>query len=564
MPRLTQQLRQSQRPLQIGWLVFFLLAIPLFFVNLGSVALRDWDEGIVAQISREMARSPIGSSVWLYPVTPDGTPYLNKPPLIHWLVALAFRWGGVNEWMARLPGATLTALSVPLVYILGRELFPRRTAAIFAMLVYLTLLPVVRHGRLAMLDGGLVCFFLLMVICLLRSRRDLRWSLGVGLSLGAIAMTKGAAALLLGAIGLGFLVWDTPRLLTSTFFWSGTLLGVVPALGWYLAQVLHYGQTFIIENVMNQSLSRVWRTVEANRGPFWYYLLELVKYTAPWLLFLPQGLRQAWENRNLSWAKLLLVWLGGYLLVISIMSTKLPWYLFPIYPAFALVVGNKLAEFWRVEDWLGGLKSSQQPYPRAWAIGCAVLAIATTGYGIYLSVISSSPQYDLLIVLLAISLTLIGTAGLIIRQNAQFILVLVWGCYVSLFLLMMSPHWLWELNERYPVKPVASMVQQYVPKGQTVWTSYQWHRPSLNFYSDRTVLPANAEIILERWQQDKSVYLLVDDTAVRSLNLSNYRRLAVAEGWFLIERQGAPQQLEKLPSTVTSVAPTPLLTEPQG
>ncbi|NJL22484.1 MAG: phospholipid carrier-dependent glycosyltransferase, partial [Leptolyngbyaceae cyanobacterium SM1_3_5] len=108
-----------------------------------DLPLRDWDEGLVAQVAREIARS---TDSWLFPSI-AGQPYLNKPPLVHVLIANAFHLGGVNEWTARLPGAILTAFSVPLLYGLGRELFHRRTPAAFAALVYLTWLPVVRQGR---------------------------------------------------------------------------------------------------------------------------------------------------------------------------------------------------------------------------------------------------------------------------------------------------------------------------------------------------------------------------------------------------------------------------------
>ena len=247
--------------------------------------LRDWDEGIVAQVAREIGRSPLESLRWLYP-TLFGEPYLNKPPLMHILIALSYHLGGVSEWTTRLPGALLSAISVPLLYGVGREVFLGRTAAVLSTLVYLTSLAVVRNGRLAMLDGAVLCFSLGMLLCLLRSRRDVRWSLGVGVAFGLICLTKGILGLLLGAIALGFLAWDTPRLLSTGYFWGGWLVGAIPAVGWYLAQWLHYGALFWNNNLVDQSFSRVWSAVESNAGPPWYYLLELLKYGWPWLIFL--------------------------------------------------------------------------------------------------------------------------------------------------------------------------------------------------------------------------------------------------------------------------------------
>ena len=330
------------------WLLgIFLAAIILLGFNLGGVALRDWDEGIVASVAREIYRSPIGSNNWLYPTIGD-RPYLNKPPFIHWLIALSYSWFGVNEWSTRLPAAMLTALSVPLVYAVGREIFTQRSAAVFSSLVYLTLLPVVRHGRLAMLDGAIVCFFLLAIWSILRSRYHLRALWGVSLGLGLICLTKGLMmGCLMSAIALLFLLWDNPRLLASKYFWGAIVLGLIPALAWYGCQYLNYGEEFLGTNLVEQTFSRIWSSVENHQDPPWYYLLEIIKYAHPWLLFLPGGIILAIRQYHSSWAKLTLTWSGVYLSAISLMATKLPWYVIPIYPALSLLIGAKIAKIWQ-------------------------------------------------------------------------------------------------------------------------------------------------------------------------------------------------------------------------
>ena len=201
------------------WLLgISLAAIVLFTFNLGGVPLRDWDEGIVAGVAREMYRSPVDSNTWLYP-TLNEQPYLNKPPFIHWLIALSYYCFGVHEWSTRLPTAMLTATSVLLVYAVGKEIFVKHLAAVFSSLVYLTLLPVVRHGRLAMLDGAIVCFSLLFIWSILRSRHNLRALWGLSLGLGLICLTKGLmmACLFWRESPYLFLLWDNPRLLVNKY-----------------------------------------------------------------------------------------------------------------------------------------------------------------------------------------------------------------------------------------------------------------------------------------------------------------------------------------------------------
>lgn len=519
------------------WMLgLFLSALLLFVFNLGGLPLRDWDEGIVAQVARDIWRASPGSLTWLHP-TIAGAPYLNKPPLVHWLIALSYAIGGVSEWTTRLPGAILTAASVPLLYGIGRELWPQRTPAIFAALIYLTFLPVVRHGRLAMLDGTLLCFFLLMLLCLLRTRRDLRWGLGAGLAFGCLCLTKGIVALLLGTIGLGFILLDTPRLLNSAYLWSGILLGSVPVLVWYGAQWLHYGQQFIVFNLVTQSFSRVWLPVENNQGPPWYYLVEILKYGWPWLVFLPQGFRLVWENRNMGWAKLILIWTAGFLGVISLMGTKLPWYVLPLYPALALVSGVQLSEVWDPEDAFGTPRQPRRRYPISWLLVFGFLAVAGWAACVYFSGLGRTPDAELQILAAAIATTMTVTTLLLIRRDSQFIPVLLWGMYVSLLLLTMSRFWIWELNEDYLVKPVAAIVKRETPLNQIVLTSHDRNRPSLNFYSDRQVVPASLAEIKLHWQQDPNPYVLADQSTLKQLPPASIQKLGAAESWTLITRK---------------------------
>jgi 4-amino-4-deoxy-L-arabinose transferase-like glycosyltransferase len=78
--------------------------------------------------------------------------------------------------------------------------------------------------------------------------------------------------------------------------------------------------------------------------------LELLKYTLPWLVFWPGGLYLAWQKRHTSWGALVLIGTVGYLGVISLMKTKLPWYIMPLYPFFALAVAAYLAQLWQKQD----------------------------------------------------------------------------------------------------------------------------------------------------------------------------------------------------------------------
>jgi 4-amino-4-deoxy-L-arabinose transferase-like glycosyltransferase len=125
--------------------ILVILSLLMWLISLGNIPLKDWDEGTYALIAREIIRT----GDWTY-LKIQGDPFLLKPPLGMWAIAVAYQIGGINEFMTRLPCAILTAIGIPVLYQISYLLFERKTPALLSALVYLTLLPVVRHGRLAM------------------------------------------------------------------------------------------------------------------------------------------------------------------------------------------------------------------------------------------------------------------------------------------------------------------------------------------------------------------------------------------------------------------------------
>jgi 4-amino-4-deoxy-L-arabinose transferase-like glycosyltransferase len=512
----------SKRSLtEVQWLLgFFVLALVLWGICLGNVPLRDWDEGTRALVAREIYRT----GNWLHP-TVWGEPYLMKPPLMDWLIALSYKLWGVREFTTRLPGAFCTACGVPLLYLGGRELFERRLPAVFAACVYLTLLPVVRHGRLAMLDGMAVSLFLLLLLCLLKARQEQRWAVGIGICLGLIGFTKGILVVLLGAIALVFLLAERQlAVLRSPYFWLGILLGNMPVLAWYAAQWHYYGGSFLQVHFQAQGVERISQSVEGHGGPPWYYLLELLKYAWPWLLFWPWGLYLAWQKRHSSWGALVLIGTVGYLGTISVMKTKLPWYIMPLYPFFALAVAISISHLWQ----------KCNSYPRALVGLFGFLSVAGLGGCVYFAL--ADPQPVLIIMGIVVALSMGLAAWRFKQNNPTFIPILLVGMYLALGLLMMSQSWLWELNEAFPVKPVAALIRERTPPGTVIYTSFGYGRPSLDFYSDRRVIPADVKT-LQQLQSTKS-YLLLDPSTLASLQLPSSVSLGTAEGFTLVRAAG--------------------------
>ncbi|MGB0563752.1 MAG: ArnT family glycosyltransferase [Spirulinaceae cyanobacterium] len=500
-------------------LILTVAAIALWTVGLGNLPLRDWDEGTYALISREMLRA----ENWWYP-TRFGEPYFMKPPLVYWLVALGSGlFGQMHEFALRLPMALSTALGVPLLYALTRELTPHRRDAVLTAGVYLTLLPIVRHGRLLMLDGIINSLLILLLLCLFKSRKFPVWALGMGFCLAGITLTKGVLVFALwGIVGVYILGDRQWPVLRNPFTWLGVLLGSGLVLTWYWTQWQQYGEVFLQVHLGLQNVARLSTAVEGNAGPPWYYLLEIVKYSFPWLLFWPGGLWLAWQGRRTSRGVLILTATILFLGLISAMGTKLPWYVMPLYPFMALAVGWQLSE---LSERVHGYA-----YHLRWLFG--VVAIAALGGIVYF--VTHEPHPTLILMALVLAVTLAGVTWQLSRREPRFMHTLLVGIYSCLLLLMLSPVWIWELNEHFPVENVAAMIEAHTPVGKTVFTAYPDNRPSLDFYSDRYVFPISNPQELAQFR-DEGHYLLLDEGALNALQIPEGAIVATTEGWSVVK-----------------------------
>jgi len=444
--RSPNKLRQSEIWLEcFCFTSLFIAALVLFLINLGNLPLIDLKEGIVSQVAQEIYQGAGSSWNWFFP-TLWGEPYLEQPPLVHNLIAITYRLAGVSEFTTRFPGALMGVLSVLLLYNIGREIFVIRLPALFSALVYLTCLPVLRLSRLAMLDGPLLCFELLTIWAVLRSRRDLRWSIVVGIGLGLMALTKGVVGLQILVIALVFLAWDTPRLLSSCYFWTGFTLGIAPSISWYICQYFKYNQSKNIWNFINLLMGNI--SPAANQFKLFpqYYLVDSLQFLIPWLMVIFVGLKLINRNLHWSWGKLLAVWIGIYLVsgLLLFSEEKLP--ILPLYPAFALVAGKQL-------DLIRNLPS-YVTYPRIWTHSFIIMSALAAFAGLHWG-IRDYVDFYLPFICGSLAITFAVTAIAISQRERQFIPLLFWGLFVSLFLLIISPHWIWELKTIEAVEPIA-------------------------------------------------------------------------------------------------------------
>jgi 4-amino-4-deoxy-L-arabinose transferase-like glycosyltransferase len=321
-----------------------------YLYRLGSPPLfDDPNDGQYAEVAREM----VESGDWVTPRL-DYVVFLNKPPLLYWLIATAYSSVDVGETAARLPGALATLVTVVLLYLLGRELFDRATGALAAVL-YGALPGTLVEARFVRPDAlliagvvGAVLAFFVAARCEGAARRRALYALQ--LALAVALMAKGMVGLLLPALPIAAVVlaerrWDLLRMLLAPRSWLLFLALVVP---WHAAIALRHSG-FAWDYIVNQHLlffldrKEPRTSTPISLGGFW---IAFLLRTFPWTLLLPAAvvwsagrLREPGCGRSY---RVLLAWAAGVLLLFSAATSRLEHYCQPAVPAVTLLVAALL------------------------------------------------------------------------------------------------------------------------------------------------------------------------------------------------------------------------------
>ena len=151
-----------------------LTAAVLALIGLGDLPLRDFDEATVARVALEL-RHGLGEAPMLPTLWEE--PYLNKAPGLHSLIALVIGATTRTDQLFGVDGPTSAGLAVGLVVPIGGWLQwvlrpGDRSSTLATSVILLTLLPVARHGRLAMLDGTQLTAMALLWLAALQLNRS--------------------------------------------------------------------------------------------------------------------------------------------------------------------------------------------------------------------------------------------------------------------------------------------------------------------------------------------------------------------------------------------------------
>jgi 4-amino-4-deoxy-L-arabinose transferase-like glycosyltransferase len=335
---------------------YIILGVLIFFscyYGIASYAILDMNEGLYAEVAREM----IVNKHFIIPYLND-VPYLEKPPLLYWLLALSYHIFGINEFAARVVPGTFMALSCLCVFFVGQKLQVSRTGFITAVIL-LSSFVFVLIGRVVFFDMVLTFFISasLFAFYLFTQRIDksrYSWLYLSYIFLGLAILTKGFLALILAPIIMIvflFLIKAERSEYTALLNKKALILFLIIVLPWHVLAMLSFAQ-FTWEYFVNNQFLRFFNARlphDYHTGPIYYYIPRVIAYLLPWSLFLPFILWPIKLKRPFDSLKVFLwVWFIVMFVFFSLSGDKGDYYLVIGIIPLAFLIAQKI-ESWFID-----------------------------------------------------------------------------------------------------------------------------------------------------------------------------------------------------------------------
>ncbi len=335
-------------------------------------ALMDDVDAVQAQIARNMLESGDWVTARL-----NGVVYLEKSPMVYWLMAISMKVFGVHDWAARIPLALSVVILCWLCARFAAWAFDEVTG-LYAGLILASCIGLWLFTRIQIPDAMVTSTITLAMWSLLRAleeqeRRPWIWSALFAASIGVGLLLKGLIAVLFPIAGGAIFLLSTRQFFLRRTWqrlrpFSGLLIILVIAAPWHILATLanppsfdftmksepgkyhgFFWFYFLNEHVfrfLNMRHPRDYNTVP--RYLFWlFHLLWLF----PWSAYFPAAFNQLVDGttRAALTRRLALCW-AGFLMVFFTFSTTQEYYSMPAYPAIALWLASGLN---RENKWIG-------------------------------------------------------------------------------------------------------------------------------------------------------------------------------------------------------------------
>lgn len=342
-----QQRTERQKDVLI---VLFLIAVTTltYCYGMGTLSLTEPDEVFYAQTAKEMLQHNTWSIPYIF-----GKPQFEKPILYYFLIATMFKFFGISAVAARFWSAVFGIAGAVLTYLLGRTIYNRR-AGVIAALILSTSMEYLSLSRAVLTDivfsillvGGLAFFY----FGYLNQRKRRTWFWWAFIFCGLATLTKGPIGIILplGIIFAFLLIRKELNIFFSKGIFQGLVLFVAVALPWYLWIYRNFGSQFIDEFFIRDNIIRFFFIAEHEKNNTWYYYtVTTLGGFLPWSPFLISGLfKLPWRKpatlKGHKGILFLLCWIAVIFVFFSLAKSKLISYVFPIFPALAIITAGYL------------------------------------------------------------------------------------------------------------------------------------------------------------------------------------------------------------------------------
>ena len=331
-------------------LLLLLFAAAMMLSGLGRFAFKDYDEATYALVAAEMAES--GDYLYL---THGGRPWLDKPPLLFWLIGAITALFGFGEFALRLPGALLGIATVVVTYAFTFALSHNRRTALISAAILLTTSQFVYTARELRFDVPVGLGILLAVYCFVRGWQKPVWYLGMGAGLAAAILFKSVVSVFIPLLIIVFsVVYREWKWVRQPLFWASAFSGVAVAAMWYMLQYRVYGELFINTHLGRHGFARYTDPFLGTRNTNISYFFVLgARLLQPWLtVFAVAAVSFVLRARTMAVSTLRRPILATFLSVVAIVGvfsfsqSKLFYYFDPIYPFLAVFLGLSIMFWW--------------------------------------------------------------------------------------------------------------------------------------------------------------------------------------------------------------------------
>ena len=344
------------------WLAEIAPRRPFFWIVLAGIFLAvlighqsleviDRDEARFAQASKQMLLS--GDLI---------TPYFmdeiraKKPIAIYWLQsASAAIFGHFDIASYRLPSLLAMLAGLVLTYRLGAHMWPDfRLLPILSVLLLAASPVMIAEAHLAKTDAVLLAVILCQQFYLWRLYQHYQLSdrppfasrlfIGFWLFMAIGILVKGPIAPLIAVTTIVMLCLLDRQIkwLVHLAFIRGMLIVAIITLPWVVAVSYQTDGAFLDIAIRGDFISKVQSGQESHGAPFGTYFGLLGLLFFPGIAFAGFLFRQGREMLRHPASRFCFAWLAGYWLVIELVPTKLPHYILPVLPAFALLIASAL------------------------------------------------------------------------------------------------------------------------------------------------------------------------------------------------------------------------------